>query len=66
MVVDKDDKTDGGAITIAYSEWTCPKCPDAAPPVSRQRSSVARHLRVVHSLSVDAYDAAMASESNQK
>ena len=64
--MDKDDKTDGGAITVSYSEWTCPMCPDATPPVARQRSSVARHLRLAHSLSVDAYDAARANEGIEK
>ena len=59
-VADDDVKSggDGGAITIVYAEWSCSMC--AAPPIARQRSSVARHLRVAHSLTVDAYDQARA------
>ena len=63
VVVENDDKSDGGAITIAYSEWSCSMCD--APPVARQRSSVARHLRVAHSLSVEAYDQAKAKDMMQ-
>ena len=63
VVVDSDDKSDGGAITIAFSEWHCSMC--AAPPVARQRSTVARHLRVAHSLTVDAYDQARAEKMAQ-
>ena len=56
--VESSDIENCGAITIFYTEWSCSMC--AAAPLPRQRSTVAKHLREAHSLTVDAYEQAEA------
>ena len=56
--VESSDIEKCGAVTIFYTEWSCSMC--AAAPIPRQRSTVAKHLREAHSLTVDAYERAQA------